>query len=165
MKKRTLFSKIPAVSAHESERVSWASQLSLQALGSTWALCCSLLKYRRQNLLSLSLFLFNFHFITHLSMNGMYRSLTFEWNFPKAICTYQWCRNWGGQGGHWPPQYLADQLTLFQPGVGRLCPPLPLAPPKFFTFRHHCTIPNSYEKIELEMQGPNLMPKADILAW
>ena len=55
---------------------------------STWALCCSLLKYRRQNLLSLSLFLFNFHFITHLSMNGMYRSLTFEWNFPKAICLY-----------------------------------------------------------------------------
>ena len=32
MKKRTLFSKIPAVSAHESERVSWASQLSLQTL-------------------------------------------------------------------------------------------------------------------------------------
>ena len=55
---------------------------------STWALCCSLLKYRHQNLLSLSLFLFNFHFITHLSMNGMYRSLTFEWNFPKAICIY-----------------------------------------------------------------------------
>ena len=49
----------------------------------------------------------------------------------------QWCRNWGGRGGHWPPQYLADQLTLFKPGVGRLCPPLPLAPPKFFTFRHH----------------------------
>ena len=32
MKKRTLFSKIPAVSAHESERISWASQLSLQTL-------------------------------------------------------------------------------------------------------------------------------------
>ena len=33
MKKITLFSKIQAVSAHESKRVSWASQLSLQALG------------------------------------------------------------------------------------------------------------------------------------
>ena len=33
MKKRTLFIKIPAVSAHESELVSWASQLSLQTLG------------------------------------------------------------------------------------------------------------------------------------
>ena len=31
--------------------------------------------------------------------------------------TVQWCRNWGGQGGHWPPQYLAHQLTLFQPGI------------------------------------------------
>ena len=28
-----------------------------------------------------------------------------------------------GGGGYWPPQYL---LTLFQPGVGRLCPPIPL---------------------------------------
>ena len=46
----------------------------------------------------------------------------------------------GGAGGATgPPQYLADQLTLFQPGVGR-CPPLPLAPPKFFTFRHHCVL-------------------------
>ena len=44
----------------------------------------------------------------------------------------------GGAGGATgPPQYLADQLTLFKPGVGRLCPPLPLAPLKFFTFRHH----------------------------
>ena len=32
VKKRTLFSKIQAVRAHESKRVSWASQLSLQAL-------------------------------------------------------------------------------------------------------------------------------------
>jgi hypothetical protein len=22
----------------------------------------------------------------------------------------------GGQGGHWLPRYLSDQLTLFQPG-------------------------------------------------
>ena len=35
MKKRTLFSKIKAVRAHEVKLVSWASQLSLQALGSS----------------------------------------------------------------------------------------------------------------------------------
>ena len=35
MKKRTLFSKIQAVRAHESEWVSWASQLSLQTLVQT----------------------------------------------------------------------------------------------------------------------------------
>ena len=28
----------------------------------------------------------------------------------------QWCRNRGGKGDIWPSQYLADQLTLFQPG-------------------------------------------------
>ena len=35
-----------------------------------------------------------------------------------------------GPGGHWNPQYLADQLTLFQPGEGRLSP-------IFLTFRHN----------------------------
>ena len=38
----------------------------------------------------------------------------------------------GGPGGHWPPQYLADQLTLFQPGEGRLSPPITNGPPKVF---------------------------------
>ena len=28
----------------------------------------------------------------------------------------------GGQGGHWTPQYLADQLTLFQLGGGHIIP-------------------------------------------
>ena len=27
----------------------------------------------------------------------------------------------GGQGGHWPPQYLAGKLTLFQTG-GQIIP-------------------------------------------
>ena len=41
MKKRTLFSKIKAVRAHEVKLVSWASQLSLQALPKTkyYAVC------------------------------------------------------------------------------------------------------------------------------
>ena len=37
LKKRTLFSKIPAVSAHESKSGSCSSELSLQALGSSSA--------------------------------------------------------------------------------------------------------------------------------
>ena len=53
----------------------------------------------------------------------------------------QWCRNRGGQGGHWlPPPYLADQLTLFQPGRADYLHLLPLAPPIFLTFRHHWTV-------------------------
>ena len=54
--------------------------------------------------------------------------------------TLQWCRNRGGQGGHWPPQYLADQLTLLQPGRADYPYLSPLAPPMFFTFRHHCPV-------------------------
>ena len=41
----------------------------------------------------------------------------------------------GGPGG----QYLADQLTLFQPWKADSVHPLLEAPPMFFTFRHHCT--------------------------
>ena len=39
------------------------------------------------------------------------------------------------------PQYLADQLILFQPGRGDHHHLLQLAPPMFFTFRHHCSEP------------------------
>ena len=54
----------------------------------------------------------------------------------------KWCRNRGGQGGHWPPQYFADQLTLFEPGRADFPHLLLLAPPMFFTFRHHWTDSN-----------------------
>ena len=37
------------------------------------------------------------------------------------------------------PQYLADQLTLFQMGKRRLSLPI-TTPPIFFTFQHHCSI-------------------------
>ena len=43
----------------------------------------------------------------------------------------------GGPGGHWPPQYFADQLTLFEPGRADYPHLLLLAPSMFFTFRHH----------------------------
>jgi hypothetical protein len=41
----------------------------------------------------------------------------------------------GGPGGLLAPQYLAAQLTLFQPGEGRLSQPITTAPPppNFFT--------------------------------
>ena len=43
----------------------------------------------------------------------------------------------GGQGGHWPLQYLADQLTLFQPGRADYPHLLQLAPRIFLTVQHH----------------------------
>ena len=44
----------------------------------------------------------------------------------------------GGPGGPLaPPQYFADQLTLFEPGRADHPHLLLLAPPKFFTFRQH----------------------------
>ena len=36
----------------------------------------------------------------------------------------------GGQGATAPPKYSADQLTLFQPGEGRLFPLITTGPPK-----------------------------------
>ena len=39
-----------------------------------------------------------------------------------------------------PPQYLSNQLTLFEPGRADYPHLLLLAPPKFFTFRQHCKI-------------------------
>ena len=59
------------------------------------------------------------------------------------VSTYdmQWCRNWGA-GGPLAPQYLADQLTQFQPGRADYPHLSLLAPPMFFTFRHHCHMIN-----------------------
>ena len=38
----------------------------------------------------------------------------------------------GGPGGALAPQYLADQLTLFKLGEGRLSPPITTGPPNVF---------------------------------
>ena len=46
MKKRTLFSKSQAVRAHEVKLVSWASQLSLQALIDTLAIYAGKLTHK-----------------------------------------------------------------------------------------------------------------------
>ena len=56
---------------------------------------------------------------------------------PSFHCIIQWCRNRGGQGATGPPQYLADNLTLFQPWGADSAHSLLVAPPMFFTFRHH----------------------------
>ena len=45
----------------------------------------------------------------------------------------------GARGATAPPQYLADQLTLFLPEGADSAQPLPLAPPNIFIFRHHCS--------------------------
>ena len=47
-----------------------------------------------------------------------------------------------GPGGPLAPQYLSDQLTLFEPGRANYPHLLLLAPPMFFTFRHHCDLSN-----------------------
>ena len=63
--------------------------------------------------------------------------------FPRQV-SHNFCLKLGqsesrGQGRHWPPpQILADQLTLSQPGGGRLGPALlRLIPPDFQTFLRH----------------------------
>ena len=43
-----------------------------------------------------------------------------------------------GQGGHSLSQYLADQLTLLQPGRADYPDLITTGTPNFFTFRHHC---------------------------
>ena len=65
------------------------------------------------------------------SLKMSWRKVVF-FSHSKLCTTVQWCRNRGGQGGHWPPQYLVDLLTLFQPGEGRLSPPITTGPPKVF---------------------------------
>ena len=51
-------------------------------------------------------------------------------NYLPTLC-FQWYRNRG------TPQYLADQLTIFEPGRADYPHLLLLAPSMFFTFRHH----------------------------
>ena len=58
----------------------------------------------------------------------------------------------GGPGGPLAPQYLADQLTLFQRGRANYPRLLLLAPPIFFTFRHHCKSMNLSQKKIIRMR-------------
>ena len=52
-------------------------------------------------------------------------------------------------GGPLPYKYLADKLTLFQPGEGKLSPPITTGIPIFFTFRHHWML----DKIHILLTG------------
>ena len=69
------------------------------------------------------------------------------------------CRNriQGSQGGHWPPKYLADQLTLFQPGEGRLSHLLLLPPPKKKNHLHHVFNENTDKLIRIHILWIALM--------
>ena len=57
----------------------------------------------------------------------------------------------GAQGGHWPPQYLADQLTLLQPGRKDYPHLLPLAPPMFLISPSGITVINNIDLVEKEL--------------
>ena len=46
-----------------------------------------------------------------------------------SLCTCLSDAGTGGPGGPLAPQYLADQLTPFQPGEGRLSSPISTSPP------------------------------------
>ena len=77
--------------------------------------------------------------ITYLVKKGLFLLKWIHYTrFAQKCCTVM--LEPGGQWGHWPPQYLADQFTLFQPGRADHPHLLLLAPPKFFTFWHHCCI-------------------------
>ena len=79
--------------------------------------------------------------------------------YTKFLVSYylQWCRNRGGQGGHWPPQYFADQLTLFETGRADY-PNLLLLAPQCFSpsgITDSCTKFAMYSEINIG-QGINL---------
>ena len=63
----------------------------------------------------------------------------------------------GARGATAPPQYLADQWTLLQPGRADYPHLLLLEPPKFFTFRHHCDSAVSLRNFE-SYQFFNILP-------
>ena len=63
----------------------------------------------------------------------------FQVIFPDTT-TQQWCRNWGGQGGHWLPPIFGRWVNPMSTGEGRLSSPIATGPPTFFTFRHHCSV-------------------------
>ena len=69
-----------------------------------------------------------------------------------------------GPGGLLAPQYLADQLTLFQTGRADYSHLILLAPPMFFTFRHHWSM-DGVLWFSLHVQKPqiNICPIDEIL--
>ena len=69
-------------------------------------------------------------------------SIILSKNLPMHCETCTWdsdAGTWRIKGGHWPgpPQYLANQSTLFHPGSADYPYLLLLAPPMFFTFWQH----------------------------
>ena len=59
--------------------------------------------------------------------------------------------------------FLERSVTLFQPGEGRLSPPITLGPPNLFSFRHHCyvVISSGYEEPMLDLELIGVIQQAD----
>ena len=55
-----------------------------------------------------------------------------NFTLPKPFTTYSGLSQAGGSEGHVPPQFLADQLTLSQPGGAHYPHPVLHAPPWIF---------------------------------
>ena len=53
------------------------------------------------------------------------------WARTYCLTAAQGCRKWGGQGDFSPPPFLADPLTLSQPGGGTLSPPITTSSSRF----------------------------------
>ena len=74
----------------------------------------------------------NVSFVSHLSHEMKYSSARFRILIIAPISAVM-PEPGGGAGGPLPsPQYLAEQLTLFQPEVGTLSPTYYYWPPKIF---------------------------------
>jgi len=61
------------------------------------------------------------------------------WNVPfLEFALFGRCPFWMGTKWNGIKMECADRLTIFKPGRADYPQPLLLAPPNFFTFRHHC---------------------------
>ena len=85
---------------HENDICGFLFKLNIERQNSAFKLSGSLIKIRQL-----------FTGFSTLKLGTYLVEKIYIWSFTSTY--YQWCRT---QGGHWPPQYLADPLTLFQLG-------------------------------------------------
>ena len=71
------------------------------------------------------------HYSSGKKISDLLPSAIFHQQILNQYINSQRCQNRGEAGGYYPPQFLADQLTLFQPGGAKLCLPHYYRPPRF----------------------------------